>query len=264
MNHSYVTAFRSYRDEFKKYKQSPSVNNVINTALMDQSSTSSGLSAGSATREAAASQDLSSSSQCTTLVSMFPSDSLSTIAQGVSATDIDAAFNDSEALNSSPEEEVQEPENWGSSAPSVTLPPQRSRKGHKKSRQGCYNCKRRKIKVRASTMHHSRDRSPDRRQCQETQPECENCTRKNMKCDYPAPKTLSELQASASYASSPISAVTLQSTPTQFTLTDLRLFHHFLMTAYPHLPVGNDNVWLCQVPLLAHHVSRLLMFWQPF
>jgi hypothetical protein len=35
----------------------------------------------------------------------------------------------------------------------------------------------------------------------------------------------------------------------------MRLFHHFLMTAYPHLPVGNDSAWLCQVPLIAHHVS---------
>ena len=29
------------------------------------------------------------------------------------------------------------------------------------------------------------------------------------------------------------------------------------MTAYPHLPVGNDSAWLCQVPLIAHHVSIL-------
>ena len=27
------------------------------------------------------------------------------------------------------------------------------------------------------------------------------------------------------------------------------------MVAYPHLPVGNDSAWLCQVPLIAHHVS---------
>jgi len=37
--------------------------------------------------------------------------------------------------------------------PRVEIPQNsRSRKGHKKSRQGCYNCKRRKIKVRKSTL----------------------------------------------------------------------------------------------------------------
>lgn len=78
-----------------------------------------------------------------------------------------------------------------------------------------------------------------------------------MKCNYPAPKTLAELQLSTSYAPSPIATVTLQPHTSQFTLTDMRLFHHFLMTAYPHLPVGNDSAWLCQVPLIAHHVSAI-------
>jgi hypothetical protein len=32
------------------------------------------------------------------------------------------------------------------------------------------------------------------------------------------------------------------------------------MTAYPHLPVGNDSAWLCQVPLIAHHVSLKAIF----
>jgi hypothetical protein len=35
----------------------------------------------------------------------------------------------------------------------------------------------------------------------------------------------------------------------------MRLFHHFLTDAYPHLPVGNDSAWLSQVPLIAHQVG---------
>ncbi|KAG4411950.1 hypothetical protein IFR04_014924 [Cadophora malorum] len=120
------------------------------------------------------------------------------------------------------------------------LPSHRPRKGHKKSRGGCYNCKRRKIK------------------CQENQPACRNCTRKNLDCKYPAPKTLSALQGSAQYSASPIMSVNLQVTPTVFTLTDMRLFHHYLLDAYPHLPVGNDTAWLSQVPLVAHHNEYLM------
>jgi hypothetical protein len=43
-------------------------------------------------------------------------------------------------------------------------------------------------------------------------------------------------------------------------MTDMRLFHHFLLDAYPHLPVGNDNTWLTHVPLLAHHVGLLSIY----
>jgi Fungal Zn(2)-Cys(6) binuclear cluster domain len=42
------------------------------------------------------------------------------------------------------------------------------RKGHTKSRRGCYNCKRRRIK------------------CQETQPACGHCVKGGLKCEYPA------------------------------------------------------------------------------
>ncbi|KAN0104172.1 hypothetical protein V8E51_009917 [Hyaloscypha variabilis] len=117
---------------------------------------------------------------------------------------------------------------------------QKSRKGHKKSRVGCFNCKRRKIK------------------CQETQPACANCMKKDLDCNYPPPKTLKALQGSLLYSSSPIASVNLQGTPTIFSLTDMRLFHHFLMDAYPHLPVGNDSAWLSQVPLIAHHNEYLM------
>ncbi|TVY14238.1 Sterol uptake control protein 2 [Lachnellula arida] len=117
---------------------------------------------------------------------------------------------------------------------------QRPRKGHRKSRQGCFNCKQRKIK------------------CPETQPACINCTKKKLKCIYPAPKTLLALRGSAVYSSSPIASVNLQATPTKFTSIDLRLFHHFLLEAYPHLPVGNTSAWISEVPLIAHHNEYLM------
>jgi hypothetical protein len=131
---------------------------------------------------------------------------------------------------------------------------QRSRKGHRKSREGCFNCKRRKIKVCICPKW-----TPMLMlfQCQETQPACENCTKKKIECSYPAPKSLKALQGSLLYSPSPIASVTLHSTPIIFSLTDMRLFHHFLTDAYPHLPVGSDSAWLSQVPLIAHHVSSL-------
>ena len=35
----------------------------------------------------------------------------------------------------------------------------------------------------------------------------------------------------------------------------MRLFHHFIMTAYPHLPLGNGDVWVREIPAFAHSVS---------
>ncbi|RWA04728.1 hypothetical protein EKO27_g10380 [Xylaria grammica] len=45
--------------------------------------------------------------------------------------------------------------------------PRLERRGHTKSRRGCYNCKRRRIK------------------CQETRPSCGHCVKTGLKCEYP-------------------------------------------------------------------------------
>ena len=37
-------------------------------------------------------------------------------------------------------------------------------------------------------------------------------------------------------------------------MADMRLFHHFLITAYPHLPVGADKIWITVIPSFAHNV----------
>jgi hypothetical protein len=106
------------------------------------------------------------------------------------------------------------------------------RKGHTKSRRGCFNCKRRKIK------------------CQETQPACGNCEKAGIVCEYP--RIVQQQQSESSIIRQP------QATNASFSMTDMRLFHHFLVRAYPHLPVGADAVWTLEVPAFAHEV-RLCM-----
>ncbi|KAJ4306039.1 hypothetical protein N0V88_000834 [Collariella sp. IMI 366227] len=107
------------------------------------------------------------------------------------------------------------------------------RKGHTKSRRGCFNCKRRKVK------------------CQETRPECFHCTRIGLVCEYPDTHARSAL----SMVSAP--AAPLQSTPTMFTPADMRFFHHFLVTAYPPLPIMRGDIWR-EIAALSHSYDYLM------
>lgn len=116
------------------------------------------------------------------------------------------------------------------------------RKGHTKSRKGCYNCKRRKIK------------------CQETRPSCSNCEKADLQCQYPDV---------ASRWASMAGALVVQPTasPTVFSLEDMHFFHHFMVRAYPHLPVGADSLWQSSIPAFAHqvrsaHLTPLLRVWR--
>ncbi|TGO20357.1 hypothetical protein BPAE_0303g00010 [Botrytis paeoniae] len=119
--------------------------------------------------------------------------------------------------------------------------PRRPRKGHKKSRRGCYNCKKRKVK------------------CQETLPSCQNCARNQLSCSYPTlPPPILPLKPHQISNPSPVPYGNLQATPTIFSLDDMFIFHHFLMHAHPYLPVGGKEKWVCHVPVLAHHNSFLL------
>ncbi|KAL1797495.1 hypothetical protein ACET3X_004101 [Alternaria dauci] len=43
-----------------------------------------------------------------------------------------------------------------------------------------------------------------------------------------------------------------------FSMADMRLFHHFLITAYPHLPVGADKIWTTTIPGFAHRYEYLM------
>jgi hypothetical protein len=106
------------------------------------------------------------------------------------------------------------------------------RKGHTKSRRGCFNCKRRKIK------------------CQETQPACGNCEKAGIVCEYPK---IVQQQPGSSIFRQP------QAVNAAFSMTDMRLFHHFIVRAYPHLPVGADAIWTLEVPAFAHEVCFCIL-----
>lgn len=103
------------------------------------------------------------------------------------------------------------------------------RKGHTKSRRGCFNCKRRKIK------------------CQESQPACGNCEKAGIVCEYPK-IVQQQQQMESSIIRQP------QATNAAFSMADMRFFHHFIVRAYPHLPVGADAVWTLEIPAFAQEV----------
>jgi len=56
----------------------------------------------------------------------------------------------------------------GSGSASAASKQRMERRGHTKSRRGCYNCKRRRIK------------------CQEAKPACGHCVKGGLKCEYPS------------------------------------------------------------------------------
>lgn len=96
-------------------------------------------------------------------------------------------------------------------------------------------------------------------QCPENRPLCHNCNKINIICQYPTEKEVKEKVVYAGQdptirfeASS-----SLQSTPILFSSSDMQLFHHFLMYAYPHLPMGNESVWVRDIAAIAHSVSPL-------
>ncbi|KAL8397815.1 hypothetical protein RB594_004500 [Gaeumannomyces avenae] len=115
----------------------------------------------------------------------------------------------------------------GDSSRSPPPPKQRlERRGHTKSRRGCFNCKRRRIK------------------CQENRPACGHCVKTGLKCEYPA---------------APLVVVhrPRHQAPV-FTLQDMRLFQHFLLRCYPHQPLNNDAVWTHEVPCLSQEHDYLM------
>ncbi|KAG7003615.1 Sterol regulatory element-binding protein ECM22 [Fusarium oxysporum f. sp. conglutinans] len=99
-------------------------------------------------------------------------------------------------------------------------------RGFPKTRRGCFNCKRRRVK------------------CSEHRPECQGCRRMRLPCVYPA-AVLPDPQ-------------TVPSAPTvKVCLDHLRFFHHFLAEAYPPHPYGASAVWQ-DVAALSHKVSLVV------
>lgn len=101
-----------------------------------------------------------------------------------------------------------------------------SRRGHFKSRLGCFNCKRRRVK------------------CNELHPSCSPCRRLGLFCDYPSAPRAVEL---------------IRPNPSALTLEDLRFYHQFLTTAFPTLPIRSEKVW-AQCAAMSHQVSTRLVF----
>lgn len=100
-------------------------------------------------------------------------------------------------------------------------------KGFSKSRQGCYNCKRRRVK------------------CSEAKPECRSCNRMGLFCVYPeAPRPT--LKRSHNTGSS--------SSKSGINLNHLQFYHHFLQEAYPPAPYGAGSVWR-NVAAMSHEVG---------
>lgn len=142
MNHNYAASFLSLRNEFRMYKQAPSTMNAVDerwpSPKLPDAQVIEPVSSTASAPPSLASSILHPSSIF--IPSLDPSFAfrtrLRTTEEAVRTTRYSEIT--SNGFQVTVEDVV--------SVPSVQMP-QRPRKGHLKSRQGCYNCKRRKIKV---------------------------------------------------------------------------------------------------------------------
>ncbi|PTB49884.1 hypothetical protein M431DRAFT_499900 [Trichoderma harzianum CBS 226.95] len=117
-----------------------------------------------------------------------------------------------------------------------------SRRGHFKSRLGCFNCKRRRVK------------------CNELRPSCSPCCRLGLNCSYPTPTSSSSASSSSTSSSSSLAP---RAALSGIALEDLRFYHQFLLAAFPTLPLKAKDVWMDaaamshQYDYLAHAVLGL-------
>ncbi|KAJ4150205.1 hypothetical protein LMH87_010964 [Akanthomyces muscarius] len=116
------------------------------------------------------------------------------------------------------------------------------RKGHTKSRGGCANCKKRKVK------------------CDEVTPACGACRRLGYDCLYFENKLQVKARREEPLKALIVSqkpAKTLSCDPSWFTLDDMRFFQHFIFSAYPSLPLDGWDIWR-EVSQMAHQYDFLL------
>ncbi|EPE36574.1 Zn2/Cys6 DNA-binding protein [Glarea lozoyensis ATCC 20868] len=125
----------------------------------------------------------------------------------------------------------------------------RPRKGHTKSRKGCYNCKRARIK------------------CKENRPSCDYCAHRNMQCRWPDPVQLQppaeevQIRSITRNANFPVQtpiAPEIQVVGPVYNAFDFKLFHHFIDKAHPHHPIGSDAVWRHDIPVISSDHEYLL------
>ncbi len=100
------------------------------------------------------------------------------------------------------------------------------RRGYFKSRLGCLNCKRRRIK------------------CDELHPRCAACYRMGLTCAYSV--------------TSPLSPTVSPSAARSLSSEDMLFYHQFLTVAYPPLPLRRKELWI-QVASTANEVSHTLI-----
>lgn len=153
----------------------------------------------------------------------------------------------------------------------VKAPPRRS---HKKSRNGCDQCKERRIKVRFA-----RETSFNANvlfQCDETRPKCDKCTYRRLHCTYlkipPAPSPRGEAVAGASNESTPSQDHTESHTDTEYpsnrpegaglkySIKDLELMHVFSTETYKSLCGDESDMhdWQTLIPQQAYTHEFLL------
>lgn len=139
-----------------------------------------------------------------------------------------------------------------------------ARRAHAKSRNGCIQCKTRKVKVRhnahSSSGFHKKQRTDGSiyLKCDEEVP-CSRCVKRGEKCSFTAivtPSATSEASLATGSGGSDVSSSQPQQSlgqdDTLFTLADIRLFHHFSTVTCRYLANPNlTSPWLDYIPKLA-------------
>lgn len=142
---------------------------------------------------------------------------------------------------------------------------------HRKTRQGCFNCKRRKVKVRNALRpsfalflpptlpSHSLVHSNDACKCPQNRPACLQCTRNGLSCSFPflqkaydAPKPLALCTGPRACPMESLSE--LQRGDVDSMILNLRFLESFVMDSIPHMPIGSSEVWKRDILQIAFHV----------
>lgn len=141
------------------------------------------------------------------------------------------------------------------------------RRGHTKSRRGCYNCKRRRIKV-IQARSRSRRRSvltlfivsrnpPSMWPLREDGPHvCIPNSAPDPASGMASPTFLVQNSSGCVVILTGTSATQPQHQIPLFSLQDMRFFQHFLLQCYPSHPLGNEQIWTHEVPCLSQNVSK--------
>ncbi|KAH8434293.1 Zn(II)2Cys6 transcription factor [Aspergillus melleus] len=133
--------------------------------------------------------------------------------------------------------------------PSNEMTSSKVRRAHRKTRTGCTNCKRRRIK------------------CDEQKPSCSKCLQRGFKCGYLTRHPDYDSQCSNGHGASPMVAPgTATDSPQppasthELPMRELRLLHHFTTSTYATLsPRGHvKTIWRVTVPKLAFSSDCLM------